>query len=70
MARVRRLLERDAMGFQLNPAERLELNTAAVALCARLDALTRRDPETAAQVTIGPALQAWALEPAGHAPVA
>lgn len=69
MARVRRLLERDAMGFQLNPAEQLELNTAAVALTARLDALTRTDPEAAARVNLGPALRAWA-EPCGAAPVA
>jgi len=68
MVRVRRLLERDASGLPLNPAEQLELNTAAVTLCARLDALTRVDPESAARVTLGPALQAWALQPCGPHP--
>lgn len=56
------------MGLPLNPAEQLELNSAAVALSARLDALQRVDPVAAAKVSLGPALQAWALQPCGPRP--
>ncbi|MEZ6187648.1 MAG: hypothetical protein R3F62_21890 [Planctomycetota bacterium] len=68
MARVRRLLERDAQGYALNPAERLELTSAARTLSARLDALAVQDPVLAAQVSLGPALQAWAFEACGPRP--